>query len=80
MNTSSDKGFRKPEALSRVEEASVRSDRFPTMRSIRKEVRAFMHAAETLLGPDVEGTALSQDERDVIALYIQQITEKFPEQ
>lgn len=65
MNTSSDKGFRKPEALSRVEEASV---------------RAFMHAAETLLGPDVEGTALSQDERDVIALYIQQITEKFPEQ
>jgi len=80
MNISTDKGFRTPEALNRVEGASVRSDRFPMMRSIRKEVRAFMHAAETLRGPVVEGTGMSQDERDVIGLYIQQITEKFPQQ
>ena len=39
-----------------------------------------MHAAETLLGPVVGATDLSQDERDVIGLYIQQITEKFPNQ
>jgi hypothetical protein len=50
------------------------------MQAIRKEVREFMHAAETLLGPVVGATDLSQDERDVIGLYIQQITEKFQNQ
>jgi hypothetical protein len=53
-------------------------DRFPMMRSIRKEVRQFMHAAETLLGPFVGQGELSQDERGIIDLYIQQIVEKFP--
>lgn len=79
MNISTDKVFKLPEPLNR-EEAAIRSDRFPMMRSIRKEVRQFMHAAETLLGPIVAVTDLSQDERDVIGLYIHQIMEKFPDQ
>lgn len=49
------------------------------MKSIRKEVREFMRAAETLLGPVVNCTELNQDERDIIGLYIQQVTERFPE-
>jgi hypothetical protein len=80
MNISTDKVFKLSEALNRTEEAAIRSDRFPMMRSIRKEVRQFMHAAETLLGPIVAVTDLSQDERDVIWLYIHQIMEKFPDQ
>jgi hypothetical protein len=80
MNISTGEVFRTPEALNRAEDASIRPDRFPMMESIRKEVREFMHAAETLLGPIIGGADLSQDERDVIWLYIQQITEKFPDQ
>ena len=49
------------------------------MKSIRKEVREFMHAAETLLGPVVNRAELNQDERDIIGLYIQQVTERFLE-
>lgn len=56
-----------------------RADRFPMMRSIRKEVRVFMQAAETLLGPMIGRAELSQDERDVIGLYIQHMSGKFPD-
>ena len=68
-----------PKILGCAEVPPVRGDRFPTMRSIRKEVREFMHAAETLLGPIIGCGDLNQDERDVIGLYIQQIREKFPD-
>jgi hypothetical protein len=54
-------------------------ENFPMMNSIRKEVRDFMHAAETLLGPVINRAELSQDERDLIGLYIQQVTERFSE-
>lgn len=50
------------------------------MRSIRKEVREFMQAAERLLGPMVTRLELNQDERDMIGLYIQEVTEKFSDE
>jgi hypothetical protein len=49
------------------------------MKSIRKEVREFMQAAETLLGPMVGRLELNQDERGMIGLYVQQVAEKFPD-
>jgi hypothetical protein len=67
-----------PEVFAQAEDHLVRFDRFPMMHSIRKEVRAFMHAAETLLGP-IQG-GLSRDERGVISLYIHQIMEKYPDE
>ncbi len=50
------------------------------IRSIRKEVREFMQAAETLLGPMVTRLELNQDERDMIDLYIQEVSEKFSDE
>jgi hypothetical protein len=50
------------------------------MRSIRKEVGEFMLAAERLLGPMVARLELNQDERDMIGLYIQEVSEKFPDE
>jgi hypothetical protein len=55
-------------------------EELPMMTSIRKEVREFMHAAETLLGPMVGRLELNQDERGMIGLYIQQVAEKFPDE
>jgi hypothetical protein len=48
-----------------------------SMTSLRPEVRAFMRTAETLLSPASLGTGLTEEEREIIAMYGSTLAEKF---
>jgi len=48
------------------------------MEIIRKEVQAFVRASEKLLSPVILGHPLNENERDLVAMYIQNLAEKYP--
>ena len=50
---------------------------FP-MKTIRPQVQAFVRATETLLSPIILGRPLNEDERDMVAMCVQSLAEKYP--
>jgi hypothetical protein len=48
------------------------------METIRKEVQAFVQVTEKLLSPVYLGEALNEDERDLVAMCVQNLAEKYP--
>ena len=46
------------------------------MMDIRPQVKAFLDAAETLLSPALLTSALTEDERDLIKMYIKSLDQK----
>jgi hypothetical protein len=49
------------------------------MLPIRKEVQAFVRLSETLLSPVLLDGPLNEDERGLVAMYIQNLAEKYTE-
>jgi len=47
------------------------------MTSLRPEVLAFMRTAETLLSPASLGKGLTEEEREIVAMYGNTLAEKF---
>ena len=47
------------------------------MMPIRPEVEVFLHAAETLLSPILLGKTLNDDEKGMVVMYVQNLTEKY---